>query len=357
MATQVAARANGLDARSPSAAIERIRTLCCERLGEKVPAAMVWAAVLILAAGNSVVRALAELGAHHQVDGRNPITPCNVLLVGSFCAFLVLSAVHWRSWTRDSLRALGRRDWLSMIGSGVLSSSLGPAFTLLALENTSVTNLVLIGRLEPLLFLLLSAVVLGQAIDRFALVGLLFAVAGAALAFVLQNGGALPTLGRGEAYAALAAASFAGSTLVSRIALVRAPLGIFIVFRTGLAVIVFFWTAVYLYGFQHFAGVRSAFLWQTMALYGTLFVVLAQLCWFAGMRRVRPAEISLASAFSPLAGIIFALAILGETPTIALAAGGAAILMGVIIGRLGPSVRDRLCAGRWRIGRRSAPRD
>lgn len=44
-------------------------------------------------------------------------------------------------------------------------------------------------------------------------------------------------------------ASFAGSTVVSRMALERVPLGIFVVFRMGVAVIMFFWTAVCLYGF------------------------------------------------------------------------------------------------------------
>jgi len=47
-------------------------------------AALVWAAVVIMAAANSVVGVLTEWGARHPLDGRNPITPCNVLLVGSF---------------------------------------------------------------------------------------------------------------------------------------------------------------------------------------------------------------------------------------------------------------------------------
>ena len=304
-------------------------------LGWRCHAALVWAAVLIVAAGNSVVRWLGEIGGQYPLDGGNPITPCNVLLVGSFCAFLVLAMTHGGNWTRANLRSLGRRDWLSMIVGAVLSSALGPAFTLLALENTSVTNLVLIGRLEPLLFLVLSAVLLGQAVDRFALTGMLLTIAGAGLAFVLAGSGALPTFGQGEVYAALAAASFAGSTIVSRMALARVPFGIFVVFRMGVAVIVFFWTAAYLYGFQHFAGVRSPFLWQAMAVYGTLFVVAAQLCWFGGIRHARPADISLAGAFSPVAGIMFALVILGETPTPALAAGGAVILVGIAIGQFG----------------------
>lgn len=331
--------------------MDRIRAMSRARLGERGCAAMVWAAVLIVAAGNSVVRWLSELGGLYPLDGRNPITPCNILLVGSFCAFLVLTMTHGGNWTRANLRSLGRRDWFGMIVGAVLSSALGPAFTLLALENTSVTNLVLIGRLEPLLFLVLSAFLLGQAVDRFALAGMLVTIAGAGLAFVLAGSGALPAFGQGEIYAALAAASFAGSTIVSRMALARVPFGIFIVFRMGVAVIVFFWTAVYLYGFQHFAGVRSPFLWQAMAVYGTLFVVAAQLCWFGGLRLARPADISLAGAFSPVAAIMFALVILGETPTPALVAGGAVILVGIAIGQFGRYALHTVLAWRGWLSR------
>lgn len=72
-----------------------------------------------------------------------------------------------------------------------------------------------------------------------------------------------------------------------------------------------------------------------MAIYGAIFAAMAQLCWFSSIRSARPAEISLAGAFSPAAGIVFALVILGETPTRALAAGDAIILVGIAIGQFG----------------------
>lgn len=321
--------------------------------------ALVWAAVLIFAAGNSIVRLLAELGAHHPVGGHNPITPCNVLLVGSFCAFVVLSVLYRRAWTRDNLRALSARQWLGMSLGAVLSSALAPAFTLLALEHTTVTNLVLVGRLEPVFFLALSAWLLGEAVGRWTLAGTLLALLGIGLTFALENTDAGLALGQGELYAALAAASFAGSTVVSRVGLQQIPLGIFLVFRTGLAVVVFFGTAVYLYGPQHFAGVRSPFLWQAMAVYGAVLMVGAQICWFGGIRRARAGDISLAGAFSPVAGILFALLLLGEPPSASLAAGGAVILAGIAVGRFGErmqaSVRQRrsaiagrfACRPRW----------
>jgi len=298
-------------------------------------AALVWAAVVIMAAANSVVGVLTEWGARHPLDGRNPITPCNVLLVGSFCAFVVLALIHRRDWTRATLRTLGRADWLAMIVSALFSSALAPAFTLLALEHTTVTNLVLVGRLEPFVFLLVSAVVLGERLDRWTVAGATVTLLGVGLAFALENRGGAGRLGMGELYAALAAISLAGSTVVSKSGLQRIPLGIFTVFRTGLAVVVFFCTAVCLYGFAHFHGVRSPFLWQAMAVYGAVFVVGAQLCWFCGLRSARSGDVALAGAFSPIAAILFALLIHGERPSPALAAGGAMIVTGIVIGQLG----------------------
>ncbi len=309
-------------------------------------AVLVWAAVLISAAGHSIVRLLAELGAQHPVDGRNPITPCNVLLIGTLCAFVVLAGLYRNSWTREALRTLGPRDWLGMTLAALLSSALAPAFILLALEHTSVTNLVLVGRLEPLLFLALAAGVLREQLDRFALAGTLVVVSGVGLAFALENAGSPGALGEGELYAALAAVSFAASTVVSRRGLQHIPFGIFLVFRTGLATVVFFCTAVWLYGPQHFAGVRSPFLWQSMAVYGAVFVVGAQLCWFAGLKTARASDVSLAGSFSPVAGIGFALVLLGEPPTAALAAGGAVIVLGIAIGQFGGPASARLKAVR-----------
>lgn len=318
---------------------------------------LVWAAVLIMAAANSVVGLLAAWGARHPQGGQNPITPCNVLLVGSFCAFLVLALIHRKAWTRASLRAIGRAEWLAMIVGALFSSALAPAFTLLALERTSVTNLVLVGRLEPFVFLVLAAVVLGERLDRWSTAGTLITLFGVGLTLALENQGAITGLGAGELCAAAAAISFACSSVVSRRVLQRIPLGIFTVFRTGLAVVVFFWTAVYLYGFEHFQGVRSPFLWQAMAVYGAVFVVGAQLCWFAGLRSARSGDVALAGAFSPIAGILFALVILGEVPGPALIAGGAVIVAGIATGRFGARtfaalrtfrVASILVRARWR---------
>ena len=70
-------------------------------------AGLAWLAVVIFAAGNSIVSLLAEIGAEHRVMGRNVITYCNLLFVGSLIAlpFWMLSMTTGRQNASTSREA------------------------------------------------------------------------------------------------------------------------------------------------------------------------------------------------------------------------------------------------------------
>ena len=72
---------------------------------------LAWVAVVIFAAGNSIVSLLAEIGANNQVMGRNVITYCNLLFVGSLMSIVPMGFMFWRDWTPDNLRRLTRSHW------------------------------------------------------------------------------------------------------------------------------------------------------------------------------------------------------------------------------------------------------
>jgi drug/metabolite transporter (DMT)-like permease len=85
-----------------------------------------------------------------------------------------------------------------------------------------------------------------------------------------------------------------------------------------------------------------------MLLYSTVIVVGGQLCWFTGLKWSNAAEISLASSFSPIAGVIAAYLILMEAPTTAQLLGGGVILIGIVLNQIGVKVqtaRNRLDSG------------
>ncbi len=297
--------------------------------------AYVWMAVMIFAASNSIVKLLVAHGALSPVEGRNAITFCNVLAVGNAVAMVTLLAVFRGDWTRENLRKLTRGDWIVMTVSAALASALSPSLFFFAIENTSVTNVVLVGRIEPPLIIFLSVILFKEALDRWALAGAMVALVGAIsfLVFSDNEGGFM--FGKGEFYALGAAGAFVLSTLLSKRWLGEIPLGIFAVYRTGLGVVFVTTVALYLYGPQHFEDAFEPIVLKWMLIYGSIIVVGGTLFWNLGLKTANSGEVSLAASFSPIAGILFAMLLLGEEPGMGLYVGGPIIVLGIAIGQFG----------------------
>lgn len=297
--------------------------------------------VIIFATANSVTRKLTELGAQNLIDGRNPISFCNVLFVGNLCALIALILIYGKQLNIQSFKPLSQRDWLGLVGVAILSGALAPALFFLSLELTTVNNVVLIGRIEPPLGLALSIFLLRERVNRWVIVGAIVSFVGVALTVFLPTSGEMNTMGfqvgRGELMAAGGAVSSAIGTLISKVTLRNITLGVFTVFRTALGTVVFFTVALKLFGPAHFMDVFSPVLWQWMLVYGAVIVVGGQLCLFAGLKKTSASEVSLANSFSPVVGILAAFLILGEAPTFAQYIGGSVIICGIVVNQIGVS--------------------
>jgi drug/metabolite transporter (DMT)-like permease len=70
-------------------------------------------------------------------------------------------------------------------------------------------------------------------------------------------------------------------------------------------------------------------------VYGSLIVVAGQLTWFRGIRSASAAEIALAAAFAPVAGVAFAWLLLEENPSAGQWIGGLVIMVGVVLNLVG----------------------
>jgi drug/metabolite transporter (DMT)-like permease len=301
-----------------------------------------WLAIIIFGASNSITRRLTEIGSQNFIDGRNPVSFCNILFVGNICALLVLISIYRRQWNIRSLRHLSRKDWLSLIAVAFLSGALAPGLTFEALSQTMVTNVILIGRIEPPLVLALSIWFLKEKVNFLQIAGAIVSLAGVILIMLLQrsgenmmNMGGLISVGTGEIFAAAGAVALAVSTIISKIRIQEIPLGIYTVFRTALGSIVFFFAALYFYGSNHFMDVFSPFLWQWMLVYGGVIVAVGQSAWFTGLKTTTASEASLASSFTPIIGIVTAYLILGEVPTLAQYIGGSVLLGGILLSQMG----------------------
>ena len=308
-------------------------------------------AILIFAASNSVTRRITEIGANNLIDGRNPISFCNVLFVGNLCALAALVLIYGKQWNSSSLSRLSVGDWISMIAVAALSGALAPAMFFFALEQTAVNNVVLIGRIEPPITLALSILILKAKVNQQIIIGAVLAFIGVMLTILLQPSDnqmismAGFDIGRGELMTAVGAIALAVSSIISKIKLDNIPLGIFTIFRTAVGTLIFFSLTVKLYGVAHFMDVFTPIIWQWMLLYGMVIVVGGQLAWFKGLKITSAADVSLASSISPVAGIVFAFLILGEVPTMAHYIGGSVIILGIIFNQLGTAhLRDSVAS-------------
>ncbi|MGD1904039.1 MAG: DMT family transporter [Geitlerinemataceae cyanobacterium] len=317
-------------------------------LRNRIPGrAYLLAAVIIFAASNTIVRILTDIGAENPIDGRNPISFCNVLFVGNLVVLMVLSSVYRSQLNRTTFAKLTKLDWGALLVVALLSGALAPALVFMALDLTTVNNVVLLGRIEPPLALILSIAFLGDRVGALTLVGSAISFFGVALTVLLPSGDSAMAatgglmVGRGEIYALSGAIVAAISTIFTRTALKNVPIGIFAIVRTMIGAAVFFVVVLILFEPGHFMDVFSPFLWQWMLVYGGLVIVGGQLCWFTGLKVSVASEVSLASSFAPIAGVLAAFLLLGEAPTTAQYIGGAVIVIGIVCTQIDVQRRSR----------------
>lgn len=299
-------------------------------------------AIIIFAASSSVIRKLTEIGAQHLIDGRNPISFCNVFFAGNICALLLLIVIYRQQWTAQNLQHLSKSDWLGLSFVAILEGALAPALIFGALSLTMVNNVVLVGRIEPPLTLALSVFLLRERVNRWVVAGAIASFLGVLLTILLQSSGGnivsmggVIQIGKGELFTAGWAVCITISTIIGKVKLRQIPLGIFTVFRTVIGTIIFFVIVFKLFGIHHFIDIFSPFLWKWMLFYSVVIVVVGQLCFFTGLKKSTASDVSLASSFGPVAGILAAYWILGEAPNMAQYIGGGIIMCGIVLNQIG----------------------
>ncbi len=92
-----------------------------------------WVAVIIYASANSIILILTDIGSKNLLDGRNTITFCNLLFLGSLFSLVPMVFFFWKEWTRENLNKISRSDWIAMTISAILSSALTPSLFFFAL--------------------------------------------------------------------------------------------------------------------------------------------------------------------------------------------------------------------------------
>ncbi len=306
-------------------------------------AVLAWVAVIIYASANSIVLTLVDIGANHLVAGRNAITFCNLLFLGSLFSLVPMIFFFWKEWTKENLNKISRGDWVAMTISAVLSSALTPSLFFFALEFSNVTNVVLIGRLEPPVMLILSTLILGTVFDRWAFGGALIALIGAVIIITMRSdGGAGFEFGKGELAALAGICTFMISNLITKKKLNDVSFGVFSIYRTTLGTVIYFFWALYLFGPNHFQDVFAPVVLQWTIVYAVIVILGGQFAWNLALKKARSGDMTMATSFTPVASITIAMFLLGEDPGDGIYLGGAIIIGGILLAQYGRMRKARL---------------
>ncbi len=305
-----------------------------------------WIAVVIYAASNSIVTQLVDIGAANPVgNGHNAITYSNLLLLGSLLSVIPMAILFRKDLTRDNIQALKPRDWRVMTLSAFLSSALTPGLFFFALANTTVTNVILISRIEPPLFLLAAWFVFNERFPPRAMIAGLIALTGAVVMISMNEHGGMMGLGIGEWAAAAATLSYIASTLVTRKSLRDVPMGIFSVYRTIVGAAIYFVLAILIFGPDTFRDLLSPVLWSWIWVYAGVVIVFGQIAWNLALKHASSSDLALATSFSPLAAILIAMLLLGENPGAGLIPGAILIAVAIFVGRMSGANDSRMIDG------------
>jgi drug/metabolite transporter (DMT)-like permease len=304
----------------------------------KIPGQVyLWLAILIFGASGSVTRKLTEIGSKEFAHGHNPISFCNVLFVGNLCALAIMLLIHRNQLTAENFSKISKFEWVSLLLVALFAGAIAPAAIFQALSLSPVNNIILLGRLETPIVLILSGILLKERLHRNQKIGIAIIFIGIFIA-IMGNQQSISltkvTFGKGEIFTIIAAIFLAISSLISKSKLSKIPLGIDTITRTGIGSIIFFFIAMHFYGSGHFMELFSPFLWQWMLVYGGIIVVIGQSFWLKGLKESPVAYSAIISCFHPIAGMAFSYWILAEIPTTAQVVGSVILLLGLLLSQI-----------------------
>ncbi|MEM7305454.1 MAG: DMT family transporter [Planctomycetota bacterium] len=265
--------------------------------------------------------------------GANEINFCNVLFVGNAAAGLVALVTFRPSRIFSELRVCPSLGWRRLAVSALFAVAI-PVLLFLALENTSVTNVVLLGRFESVVYALLSAFVMKQAVPAMPRIGYAVIVVGILGLVLFQSDWALM---RGELFVLGAAVLQGVAAIVSKRTLEHISLGGFVFFRNLISAVLFFAVGAFHYGLEHFADAFGPELWLMMTVYAAVVTVGGQLAWYRSIDTLPARDVANGSMLSPVLGILFAYLLLHEVPSSVQWAGAAIVFAGMVLTRLGGS--------------------
>lgn len=276
------------------------------------PKAMLIASRALAAARPSLIAFLIARGAEWSGGVPEPISFCNILFVGNLCAAIVVGSWFGFGNIVQEVRSMDFKAIVGLFITGCLATLLA-TLIFIGLQDTSVTNAVLLGRFGPVLYALAGALLLGKTLTRFEWFGFSLILVGV-FAIVLKTNDF--QINQGDLLILASGIVFAGSSLITKYMFKRqANLGVSIFSRNFISSIIFFTIAMQLFGPHHFADAFSGRLWIIMSVYALIVIVLSQFLWYSALEQLDAQTVGRLTVTSPIFGVIYAFFLNGEKPT------------------------------------------
>ena len=289
-------------------------------------------AIVFAALATPVVKWLVVHGGKLGIANPNAISFCNILFVGNICSgAVVLATFGWgKIWLQ--LKGLDARTNLLLMGNILIGTIVAPVLLFTALETTMVTNLVLLTRIEAVVYSILGFFLFKDPISKSNWIGLAFITAGTMILAFVQG-----QFMKGDGLGLLAGILYAVGSALGRSIVKQISISTFVFIRNLVGGIVFFCLAIILYGPDHFAHAFSADLWLVMTVYGALVVVLGQMTWFRAVGALSSGIVSAWSTMTPVLGVLFAYLIVHEIPDMSQWIAAFIIIGGLAVTQLCPA--------------------
>ena len=280
----------------------------------------------------SLIAFLVANGASLSGGIEAPISFCNLLFVGNFCAAIAVGSWFGFDKIWADLKVVNVRTVIGLFVNGCLAALLS-TLIFLGLTYTTVTNSVLLGRLGPVFFALMGTILLGKKITRFQLFGFSFIIAGV-LGIVLTTNNY--QINQGDLMIIGSAVVYAVSSLIGKLVLSKeCSLRLVVFSRNFVSSVIFYIIASSLFGPSHFGELFTGQLWVIMSIYALIVIVLAQFFWYASLNKLDSQTVGKLTIFSPFFGVTYAFLINGERPSQLQVLAFVIIMIGVFISSLG----------------------
>ncbi len=283
-------------------------------------------ALVCFALASPVVKLLSERGG----ELGNAISFCNLLFIANFCAGVVVLISFGAKGILRELKSFSIKQNL-ILSVGIVIAALYPGLIYTALENTTVTNVVMLSRFESILFAGLAWVIYKNALSKNEVIGLSIIGAGVLVIVFIKE---MYMFRNGDYIVLIAAMVEAIGIIISKEILKFCSLRTFLFARNFFSAIGFFVIAIKLYGVHHFEEAFQANLWILMAIYALVIIVLGQYMWYKGIKSASSDTVSSLTMMTPFLTLFFAFILLQEIPSFYESIAIGLILVGMVITKI-----------------------